>query len=353
MRALAFVASVIAATSCVSAQEPIGVREQAIIGGDADTTDVAVVALQRSDTGTLCSGVLIAPNVVLTAAHCLFGIPASVLQVLVGNDTTNPAQTVGVSSIVVYPTYADEATGLAGGVDLGAVYLAQPLSITPVPMDTTSTDAQLNDATVTLVGFGVRDPTNDSLAGVRESVVTSIDTVCSRILTLGNADANTCFGDSGGAVLLNGSLVATISSGSADCIAPSNVMRLGAHSTWLRAVVAGTAAASCTECVPPDPSCGAATETMAAVDAGESSGDSGQPVGDATVDSGATTDALDAPRHDGCSVSVDDRGPRRADTWAGATAVLALFAAAVVRTWAARWERLHGRPESRRLESSG
>jgi len=263
--ALLMIAATAGGASCAGApREEIGAESQPIIGGSPDTTDTAVVAVVQPNAGILCSGTLVAPNIVLTAAHCLYGVEASALQVLVGADRTDPDQTVAVTSVVVYPTYTSEGTGLTGGVDLGVVYLATPLTITPIALNTTATDAELTGADVTLVGYGVSSTTDESQVGVRMSVSLPVSTVCSRILTLGSADANECSGDSGGAVLLGGQLVAVISSGSLDCIAPSNQTRLSAHALWLESVLHGDASASCPDCVEPDPSCTALVEGQSA-----------------------------------------------------------------------------------------
>lgn len=54
-------------------------REQGILGGTVDKTDNAVVAiLTNSAEGiSLCSGTLIAPNLVLTAQHCVATPPSN------------------------------------------------------------------------------------------------------------------------------------------------------------------------------------------------------------------------------------------------------------------------------------
>jgi hypothetical protein len=249
--------AVLLAAACGPSAEPVERLSQAIIGGATDSSDVAVVAVQQPSTGTLCSGVLVAPTVVLTAAHCVFGVPASDLQVLTGPDTNAPQQTLAVQGAAAYPTY-DSASGLAGGVDLGVVYLTTPSSIPPMPVRTDVTDAELTGASVTLIGYGLSSTTDPTTAGLRRSVVAPVDTVCSRIITVGDADANECEGDSGGAVLLGGQLVALISSGMLDCTAPANEMRLSAHTLWLAAVLQGKMA--CPGCVQPDPSCNAAIE---------------------------------------------------------------------------------------------
>ena len=287
--AILVIAAAIVGASCGGgAREPIGSEPEPIIGGSPDTTDDAVVAVVQPSHGILCSGTLVAPNIVLTAAHCLYQASASAVQVLVGPDSTNPVQTLAASSVVVYPTYTGEDTGIAGGVNLGVVYLATPLSsITPVAVNTTTSDANLTGASVTVVGYGVDDGTDDTGAGTRRSVILTVASVCSRIFLAGGEDANACEGDSGGAVLLDGALVAVVSGGPG-CYTTSTFTRTDAHADWIASVLAGGSAATCpATCTQPDPSCGAATETRPAVseDAGADK-DASAPEGGAVHASG-------------------------------------------------------------------
>jgi len=62
--------------ACSSDPAPRGAQAttyigQAIMGGEDDTVDNAVVGIVVLQSGGLCSGTLIAPNLVLTARHCV------------------------------------------------------------------------------------------------------------------------------------------------------------------------------------------------------------------------------------------------------------------------------------------
>ncbi|MFT6398078.1 MAG: hypothetical protein ACJAYU_002833 [Bradymonadia bacterium] len=51
--------------------------QQAIMGGQVDNLNTAVVGMFNTAQGGMCSGTLIAPNLVLTAQHCVAEVPSS------------------------------------------------------------------------------------------------------------------------------------------------------------------------------------------------------------------------------------------------------------------------------------
>ena len=184
-----------------------------------------------------CSGTLIAPNAVLTAAHCVEGMGDTEGTFTVGG------KTYSTTKMTIHPDYQSSKD-----VDLAVMILSE--NVTGVtPMDINRVTPQVGEV-LTLVGFGATGNGNSGHNGdfgVKHEGKTPIDEVTATHVNWNfdnNNESNTAPGDSGGPAFLNqnGKLViaGVTSGGTRDDAAIGDYsfdIRVDAFADWIDSLV--------------------------------------------------------------------------------------------------------------------
>jgi len=166
----------------------------------------------ESSRGELCSGAVIAPDLVLTAAHCIDDRAGYRVVVV---DRGFRTRTVRAVAAAMHPAFVPGTTPRTQpGVDLAILKLERPLGSDFVPLDPRHAGRVNGGDPVQIAGFGVATEGNKNSARVlRETQLMSLGTlqVANRVVVAVDAQrrarttgAGACRGDSGGPILRGG-----------------------------------------------------------------------------------------------------------------------------------------------------
>jgi secreted trypsin-like serine protease len=205
----------------------------AIVGGSTTASFPAVGALVRFGS-PFCTGTLVTKRVVVTAAHCIDGVPASRIGFAIGPNAFRPQVSIPAARAVAHPNW----NPVRITNDIGIVVLAADAPVAPIALNATALDSSWVGRRLAFVGYGASNGFTGSGGGVKRSVVLPLSQIGATQFAYEGRTANTCFGDSGGPALAIGegnvpSLVGVTSFGDQTCSQYGVDTRVDAFATFI------------------------------------------------------------------------------------------------------------------------
>ena len=239
----------------------------AITSGEADATDPAVVGIVDATGLLTCTGAVVAPHVVLTAAHCT----RPTLQgatVVFGASAATPTASVAVTKAIAHPSF-DPAT-LAD--DVAILVLASAAPTTPLATARAAPAASFVGSQVAIVGYGeTSGGAGDT--GTKRRGTALVSNLGPETFDVVPDPSQPCEGDSGGPAIAQAAgvdiVVGVTSHGDGACAQQAVYARVDAYADFLSQAMASVAPGTAppgARCLYPEVCAGGARECLSALD---------------------------------------------------------------------------------------
>jgi hypothetical protein len=183
-----------------------------------------------------CSAVLVAPTMVVTAAHCVQDFDLGKLEFVTGEDPRKSRQRASVYNMKPHERYDADHLGVN---DIAFVRLNEPIDVPPVTLSSVPLQRLVETPRTTFllyVGYGLAGRP----ASTRRCVSIPVHDTCPTSFSYRHANMQTCHGDSGGGVFLEDdddrlTLVGLTLWGDAACERYGVSADVGSYRDWINA----------------------------------------------------------------------------------------------------------------------
>ena len=184
-------------------------------GGPAANSTVMVLNAR----GGVCSGIVLAPRTILTAAHCVAG--GTDIRVHWKDGGAAPVL-IAPASVTLHPGYDGQAIAARRrSIDMALLRMASPLPQRFTPATLFDGELPRAGSRITLAGYGVsREGEAETTGTYRSAALTAVEPYGPGKLLLwaqdakaaGKSGAGACQGDSGGPMVSDSALIVAVSS---------------------------------------------------------------------------------------------------------------------------------------------